>query len=330
MRRAQIVTLLFLLTACDLDTSIGLDRRPSNPTCRAHAELPERLEDTGCFEPGSSAPIGALLAYGVQVPLWSDGASKERFVALPDGAVLSIDEHGRLVLPPGGVLVKTFRLGDQPIETRLLVRADDGSWHAATYVWDEAGRAARRFDGGRIERGGQTWDVPTRSECFDCHVEAAGVSLGLELAQLDAPFTYGATGRTANQIDTLQGIGALANVDDDARTGAYQPEDPRAYLHVNCAHCHRSGGQGAGTLDLRNGIDERWMHVVDVPAERGDPTGEGGVLVAPGAPERSVLFWRMQTDDPLWRMPPLGTLSPDPVGLARIEEWIEATEIPIE
>ncbi|UJR79525.1 c-type cytochrome domain-containing protein [Sandaracinus amylolyticus] len=322
MRRA-LVLVVVLLGACE-PPRLGLDRREPNPTCRGRATFPDVLADTGCFEPGSSTPIAALLPYDVRVPLWSDGAEKERFVALPDDERLEVDDEGRVVLPPGGVLVKTFRAGAQPIETRLLVRDEQGVWHAATYLWNEAGSEARRFEGGTVERGGLTWDVPREDECFDCHVDAAGVSLGLELAQLDTDVAYAATGRTASQLETLVAIGALAREGLEHEHTPYEPDDVRAYLHVQCAHCHRPGGSATVAIDLRADTDERWMNVIDQRPERGDPEGEAGILVAPGAPERSVLYQRLTSDDPTWRMPPLGTRRVDTAGVARVAAWIEA------
>ncbi|AKF07865.1 c-type cytochrome domain-containing protein [Sandaracinus amylolyticus] len=321
MRRALVLALLGL-GAC-ASPRAGLDRREPNPTCLGRATFPDALADTGCFEPGSSTPIAAMLPYEVRVPLWSDGAAKERFVALPDGGSLEVDD-GHVILPPGGVLVKTFRAGAQPIETRLLVRDEQGTWHAATYLWDEAGAEARRFEGGTVERGGLTWDVPREDECFDCHVDAAGTSLGLELAQLDTDVVYVATGRSAPQLDTLVAIGALARDALEHDHAPYEPDDARAYLHVQCAHCHRPGGSATVALDLRFEIEERWMNVIDQRPERGDPEGEAGILVAPGAPERSVLYQRITSDDPTWRMPPLGTQRVDAAGAERVAAWIDA------
>ena len=104
------------------------------------------------------------------------------------------------------MLVKNFTLGGSPVETRLFMRHNDGNWAGYTYEWN-----AQRHRGHARDRrtrrctvAGQTWQFPSEISACRCHTSAAGRTLGLEIGQLNGDLLYPATGRTANQLTTLQ------------------------------------------------------------------------------------------------------------------------------
>ncbi len=108
--------------------------------------------------------------------------------------------------------MKNFKLGSQLIETRLFMRhSDTGNWGGYTYQWNAAQTAATLIKGGLITHiappADQDWIYPSEAQCLQCHTNAAGRSLGLETAQLNGDLTYPTTGRTANQLTTLNAIG---------------------------------------------------------------------------------------------------------------------------
>ncbi len=320
------------------DVAVGLDARPENATCVGTREPPTLLSETGCFVGDPLAPAPALIPYVLQAPLWSDAADKERYVALPDGAVLTVDDAEHLVLPPGGVLIKSFALADRMLETRFLVRDDAGDWFAYSYAWaDDGSDATLAWGGATLPLDGDVdWEVPSSQDCFSCHTEAAGMSLGLEVAQLHRDQTYAATGRTGSQLATWRAIGLLdpaslptpeglpqlPTYDGDAPVG----ERARAYLHANCAHCHRPGGPGAGIQDLRYTVSLAGTQSCDAVPEFGDPTDDDGRLIVPGEPDRSILLTRMETEQRSWQMPPLARQLVDPQGTALVSQWIAALE----
>lgn len=340
--RARAVSVCWLLAACGggagaeskVDTSLGLDERPANPNCLGSGEFPEKLSDHPCFEDNPPQVTAALIPYSVNAPLWSDGADKQRYLALPDDSALAVGRDGGIELPPRGVLVKEFSLGDTYLETRLITRGDDGDWHAATYVWNEAQTdAALTTDGARIELDKADWVVPTAEQCFDCHTERAGISLGLEQRQMDLSMEYPATGRTADQIHTLTELGLLEGASDDdeplvppSNSKGDLEARARAYLHANCAHCHRPGGEGQGEFDLRASTPTRLTKTCNELPQQGDPVEGGGVLLAPGDPARSILYVRMASQEETWRMPPVGSEVVDDFGSKLIEDWIESLE----
>jgi hypothetical protein len=190
--------LLLLLAGCGGSGSrFGLEQRPVNATCLAPPDgLPPaaRLSRTGCADPADPRrPSAGLIPYDVASPLWSDGADKRRFLALPEGAKIDASSAEHWELPVGTVLVKSFLLDGRFIETRLLIRQSQFTWKGYSYEWDEAQTDALLMDEveGGVKKpvpnssGSQTWHFPSRAQCLQCHTLAAGVSLGPSARQLD-------------------------------------------------------------------------------------------------------------------------------------------------
>ena len=308
-----------------------VDPAGSVDTGEAGSPFPEHLTETGCVDPlDPTKPAPGLIPYGVNSPLWSDGAIKDRWIALPEGGSLQVDLQGQLQLPVGAVVMKRFSLGDRPVETRLFVRHEDGAWAGYTWAWNEEGTEADLVRGrGAATFDGTKWSYPSRTDCLTCHTAAAGHLLGLHLSQLDGDFTY-ENGVIANQIRTwihagllaerTPSPGALANPSD---TEAELSNRARSYLHVNCAHCHRPGGTGLGSLDLRISASLAELGACDQPPVQGDLGLTDARVIAPGEPERSVLALRMHRTD-TWRMPALGTEVVDPIGSEVVDAWIAA------
>ena len=300
--------------------------------------IPASLADTGCVDPAvPSLPAPGLIPYRPQAPFWSDGAAKERWLALPEGTTIGLDGDGRMDFPAGSVLMKHFRRDGRLLETRLFMRHPDGVWAGYTYGWNEAQTAAGRITGGaQRETGGRAWLYPSEAECLQCHTAAAGRTLGLELAQLNGVLTYPATGRVANQLRTLDAIGLFspplgAAPEDipslaDPNGVAAVEERARAWLHTNCAGCHRPGGPTPSDLDLRFDTALAAMAACRVPTITGSDLGVSDAsLLSPGAPARSLIWLRPGRRD-VHAMPPLGSLEVDTAGLDVVREWIESLQ----
>ncbi|MGQ9914327.1 MAG: PQQ-dependent sugar dehydrogenase [Thermogutta sp.] len=208
-----------------------LRRKPGDIRALATA-FPRKLSETGLFRSVQDfEPCEAALPYDVNVPLWSDGAAKHRFVVLPAGRSVQFDPQKAWGFPVGAVLVKTFflprpgtsaallrsppRLSPaeaadtrvwRRLETRLLVHAADG-WQGYTYVWNEEQTDAVLIDGAERaefavpgEQGiaRQEWYFPSRSDCMACHTPAAGFVLGLKTPQMNRPVMARSLGQAAN------------------------------------------------------------------------------------------------------------------------------------
>lgn len=285
------------------------------------------LSQTGCTLPGDATrPAAGLVPFAPAAPFWSDGASKERWLALPDGAQAVPGADGDLLFPPGTVLVKAFTLGGRRIETRLLWRYADGGWGGATYAWNDAGTDAALVTQARdVPVAGQTWTLPGPAQCLACHTAAAGFALGPEAAQLDSSFTYPG-GRKANQLATLQHVGLVAAGPvpkvapiPDPFGAAPLELRARALLHANCAQCHRPGGP-APQGDFRFGTAPSAGYCGKAP-QAGDLGVAGAQLLKPGRPDASLVVLRMQSLGPA-RMPPLASHVVDAAGVALLREWI--------
>ena len=300
----------------------------------AGASAPTNLSATGCVSAtDAKQPASGLIPYGINAPFWSDGLEKDRWLALPNGQRITIASNGDWEFPNGSVLVKNFRSGARLIETRLFMRHPDGAWGGFSYEWNSAQTDATLVTGGatRDIGGGQQWIFPSEAQCLECHTGAAGRSLGLETAQLNRDFVYTLTGRTANELYTLNHIGVLtpaiadpttqATMPDPANTSANLASRARAYLHTNCSQCHRPGGSG-GSMDLRYTTALSATNACGVAPQSGDlGLGASARLIAPGSAANSIVVNRISRRDASG-MPPVGSTRTDTAGIALLTQWI--------
>ncbi len=189
---------------------------------------------------------------------------------------------------------------------------------------------------------GLRWPFLSRSQCMQCHNQWPQYALAFSLAQLNRDIPDG-QGGTVNQLVRLCQTNHLSRRSLDGKPQpAYDPElatqedrlpDPfavrgsplaeraRAYLHVNCSHCHRFGGGGAVSLELVHNKKLNELKVVDVPPVRGDFGLPDARIIARGHPERSTLYYRMAKFG-RDRMPHIGSEMPDEAGLKLVADWI--------
>ena len=297
--------------------------------------IPALLSQTGCVSASDARqPASGLIPFTPNAPFWSDGADKLRWLAVPDGTSITPQAATRWTPPNGTVLMKSFKLNDQLIETRLLMRHPDGVWAGYTYEWNAAQTDATRVVGGKTKAmGGQTWIYPSETDCLTCHTQVAGRTLGLETAQLNGAITYPTTGRSANQITTLNAIGILsptiagdtsalpAYVDPHGSAGTVE-QRARAFLHANCSQCHQPNGPTPVVLDLRYTTALAQTGACNVTPISGDLGLTNAMLIAPGAPDSSVLLSRVNRRDAS-AMPPLGSNLVDTASVAVLRQWIQ-------
>ena len=294
--------------------------------------FPTLLSQTGCVQPGdATAPAEGLIPYGVNAPFWSDGAKKQRWLAIPDGTTISLSSDGDMDLPVGSVVMKTFEVQGQRAETRLFVRHDDGGWAGYSYEWNDQGTDATYLPAAKEKViGGQTWHYPSSAECLSCHTAAAGRTLGLETLQLNGPFAYPG-GVVADQLATLDHLqlftgglpappAALPALPDPFGAAA-APARARAYLHTNCSMCHRAGGTGVGTADYRFALDFSQIGACNADPQAGDLGVTGAKILVPGSPATSVMSLRLHAGGAN-RMPPLASNVHDALGIGLVDGWI--------
>lgn len=306
--------------------------------------FPQHLSETGLFtDTAVLTPTAGLIEYQVNAPLWSDGASKRRWFALPGSQKITFSAAGNWTWPTGTVLVKHFEI-TQPggakkrMETRVLVN-HTGGWQGYSYRWNDAGTDADLLPDGlsvnvTVADGGggheQVYEYPSRSACLECHNSGARV-LGLRTAQVNRDHDFGSV--TDNQLRSYNHIGLFTadigsvatyeRLAEPADTSASLPKRARAYLDGNCAQCHRPGGLASTTMDLRASTAIENTGIRDTMPQKGDLGIADARIVAPGAKERSVLWQRMRNTDGT-RMPPLATHVVDADAVALIGAWIDA------
>ncbi len=296
--------------------------------------VPTMLSATGCVNPQSpSQPATGLIPFEPVAPFWSDNAIKERWLALPNSTSIAVGGDGDFTFPNGTVLMKHFRLSGTLIETRLFMRHPDGDWAGYTYEWNAQGTDATLVQGGKtVTIGQQNWLYPSDNDCMTCHTAAAGFALGPEARQLNHDLTYASTGRTANQLRTLDAITLFTTPLGDP---ALQPTMPdpfdaaaplgqraRAYLHTNCAGCHRPNGPTPSSMDLRYATLLSATGACDALPQSGDlGIGAAARIIAPGSATNSVLTARMNLRDAN-AMPPLASSVVDAAGVTLAQNWI--------
>ena len=315
-----------------------LQRNPS-----LGASVPALLSQTGLFtDTAALTPAPGLVEYSVNNPLWSDRASKRRWIALPDGGVARFHATGDYDFPVRTALVKHFELpapngATRRLETRVFVRHATG-WSGYTYRWNDAQTDAELLPNGLVEDvtvdfgdGPETqkWTYPSSLGCLSCHTAAAGRVLGVRTAQLNRNATY--PGGTQNQLDAwtcggllegMTGVPASYRAYPAVASAAATPQARmRAYLASNCSHCHQPGGPAPGDMDFRFSTLLGAMNLIGVTPQFGTLGVSGAQRIRPGSPDQSVLQLRQQTLDGSVRMP-RGTLIPHTAAISTSYAWI--------
>jgi uncharacterized repeat protein (TIGR03806 family) len=321
---------LYVLSIYDTSGIFRVVTQDSKPD-----SIPEKLSLTGCVDvTDATKSAEGLIPYDVQVPFYADMLQKDRFIAVPDNTELQSHDDGTLNFPAGTVTMKTFYDGTKRIETRLLMKDLNNQWSGYSYLWNSEQTDATLLQAGynvTLQNGTQ-WNIPSRNECMQCHTAQRGYTLAVEALQINQPFTYPQTDITANQWHTWKSIGLIA---DSAPTASELDVLPllnddsisletraKAYLHVNCAHCHMPGGAGQGLADMRYNTPFKEMSLCDTVPTEGDLGISGARLISPGNPENSILLQRMKLPGAP-HMPPLGNSTIDEEGTSLIQAWIQ-------
>jgi uncharacterized repeat protein (TIGR03806 family) len=327
-------------------------------------DYPERLSDWGVLiRDGDAYRLGrSMTPYEINSALFSDHALKLRAIYLPQGAAARYVEHGPLELPVGTIIAKTFFYplengvavaaeswsGDpadvrasthRVVETRLLVR-QPGGWDALPYVWngdDAYLRIAGALEPMRIAVGGSEVDlpyfVPSRNECASCHAtdhdSGALQPIGVQARHMNRHYP----GNETNQLTALAAAGRLVDLpplDDISRTADWRDASlaadvrARAYLDINCGHCHSATGPAdtSGLMLDATTHDPRRLGICKRPVAAGRGTGGHAYAIAPGEPDASILVYRMTTTDPATRMPEIGRSLVHEAAVDVVREWI--------
>jgi uncharacterized repeat protein (TIGR03806 family) len=317
---------------------------------------PEKLSAYGLFRGNGATqePVEGVVPYDLNTPLFSDYTEKLRFIKLPTGGKVEYHTADVFGFPVGTVIAKTFAyphdmndpaIGRRLLETRILEHRPDG-WVGLPYIWNKEQTEAtldiagdtvdvswRHTDG---EQRTNRYLIPNVNQCKGCH-EADGTDkpmrpIGPTARQLNREFTY-ADGKE-NQLDRWTKLAMFwTEVDrasapklpvwDDPSTGSVN-DRARAWLEINCAHCHNPDGPAKNSgLDLQFAQNTPAKYgVFKSPVAAGRGTGGRLYDIVPGKPDESIFMYRIASDQPQIMMPELGKRMIHAEGVELIREWI--------
>lgn len=332
-----------------------------NPAVGVYRDAPKTLSAWKLFvgHQADLQPANGVFRYDLNTALFSDNTAKHRFVRLPEGQTITYRPEGALEFPVGTVMAKVFAAPiassssmkpPRLLETRIQIRKESG-WYGFSYEWnDQQQDATLALGGGTCDLAlghvGEPvdsirYEIPNANQCFSCHSrDGQYVPLGPTAANLNRMILVGA--KETNQLQAWQSSGLIKELPelnqiarlpryDDPQSGSVT-DRARAWLHVNCAHCHQPQGTArTAGLDLRvSQTDPARFGVLKTPVAAGRGSGGRKFDITPGHPDESILVFRMESETPGIRMPNLGRqiVPVDAVGLVR--EWIQSMPAPAE
>jgi uncharacterized repeat protein (TIGR03806 family) len=309
----------------------------------ADADYKENLSDYGFFKGTlkEQIPSDGVVLYTLNSPLFSDYASKLRFVKLPAGQSVSYNPDSVLQFPVGTAIVKTFyypidernpKKGRRLMETRVLLHEAKG-WVALPYIWNkEQTDAVLEVAGGSdqvswIDGAGKKqsfeYQVPNMNQCKGCHERSGEMTpIGPSVRQLNDGHQL----QNWSTTGLLKGlpkdhIPALVNYSD---ASASLDDRVKAYLDINCAHCHNPTGpaRSSGLYLTWDSKDRTAYGFFKAPVAAGRGSGNLSFDIVPGKPEQSILHYRMASRDPGVMMPELGRQLTHHEGVELVRSWI--------
>jgi len=356
---SHILSMIFLAT-CILFSLISCENKKQDVIVLPEEEMvmdlssigKVKLSDYGFFKGGLKelAPAEGVIPYGLNAALFTDYAFKKRFIKIPKGLKATYNPDEVLDFPEGTVLIKNFYYpadfrnpeGNLRIlETRLLIK-ESGIWKTLPYIWNDEQTdaflivAGKNLDVTWTHHDGEVrkinYSVPNMNQCKGCHLKGDAVMpIGPSARQLNSDYHY-AQGKL-NQLvhwQELNVIDGLPSITQIPKLVSYDDEQfsvdqrARAWLEINCAHCHRADGpaKNSGLHLLANEKDLAKLGVGKAPVAAGK--GSGGLLydIVPGRPDQSILQFRIESIHPGIMMPELGRSITHVEGVELVRKWI--------
>lgn len=289
-------------------------------------KAPSTLRETGCVKTNNSTQKAqGVIPYSVNANFWSDGATKKRFIAIPDDSQID-NTTSQWQWPAGTVLIKDFYWDEKLIETRLFKRHTNNTWAGYSYAWNEAQTEANLVEGGKVGAfNNPSWIYPTGAQCLQCHTQISGRVLGVNAAQLNKNTT-----NNINQLLQWQQWDLLTQP-PTLSVAMTNPQDlnaslnlrARSYLDTNCAQCHQPNGPTNVKMDLRSNTPLSAMNICNIKATSNTLNLTNAQRLTPGSTANSMLYQRMNRRD-LQAMPPMGSYAVDEEAVALIGEWINS------
>ena len=343
MKLSKKISLLITLLICFESQSQNIN----DYDFENFSNTPKFLSEYGFFKDlKNQIPADDVYPYSLKSALFSDETDKLRFVFVPKGKKVGYVKNKVFVFPIGSVLIKTFAylnnngpLEAELLETRLLINTNDG-WQAISYVWSEDQTDAKRAIAGAtiptkfVNSSGEIINIryraPNQNQCKECHqLKKVMTPIGPKARNMDKLVQY-KTGEM-NQLVYWAALGWInknlgsSSISNYADLNAVLEDRARAYLDINCGHCHIPGGS-ADTTGLYLNYTEQGKERIGIykkPVAAGRASGNLKYSIVPGHPNDSILLYRMKSLDPGIMMPESGRALSDEIGIKLISDWID-------
>lgn len=348
-----LLSILFLVS-CKDDEGVappdGLSMVNFDINAAPYAKLSTYSFFTG--EMKNLTPNRKVIPYEPASSLFTDYASKKRFVWMPEGVKASYDADNKtLNFPVGTVLIKNFYYTTiQPnntskiIETRLMIRKSSG-WIFAEYIWNDQQTEANLVAGPDFPGSAETvtfkkdngdivttdYRLPSEAECFACHkLDNAPVPIGVKPQNLNQNYTY--PQGVKNQLQKLVDEGYLNSYPSNIVStvdyrDASKPVDIRlrSYLDINCGHCHQENARCDYTSLRLSFSRTSILENLGVCVTANEPINTSLVkIVIPGNHNKSIMNFRLASTDESNRMPLFGRTVVHDEGVDLLQQWINS------
>lgn len=298
-------------------------------------DAPAKLSETCLYKDLNHHLIADdIIQFTPNYALWTDGASKRRWIYLPRNSKINNDDQNNWIFPVGTVIWKEFSIDGLVVETRFLKKKESGKglhkWLVATYQWEANQVDAIYIPNGLTNTLGTTHDIPSIGMCFPCHRGAQDAILGFSALQLS--IDDNSSNSKGWYLKALVEKNYLTNTSNKIVKipGTKAEQKVIGYLHANCGHCHTDNhmpGRRTGLL---------LQHDVFSPDFKESPAIKTSLnidtvtypniakRIQPGAPQKSALYTRLNSNSPGDMMPPFAKEKIDHKNVKVIRDWINS------
>lgn len=261
-------------------------------------------------------------------PIWRPGVRVANWLKMPDGGKIVHSSDSDWAFPEGAMIVQHFEdLLGEPHETHLYESNGDGTYKASAYRWSQNVEVAAIVERSEFmpmkSDASIMWLSPGPTARLAPETAIFGFQPQFNARQLNKEnqlVEWGARGWLENSLSDRE-IGKLPKLHPLEDESIPEIERIRSYLDVNCASCHKPGGPSRGFFDARFQTSFKDQNLVSEQLMAGDLGVSGAKLIAPGDPEKSILYLRLARKDG-FRMPPGSINAEDPPILPLLEKWI--------
>ncbi len=301
------------------------------------------------FNPNDIIANGQGIGYELNSTLFTDFSDKYRFMFVPEQQSLQFQEITDFDFPTGSTLVKIFSLStnneNKIVEVRLSIKRENG-WVYLPYIWVESLQDAFFYREGfkidsLVESNRQriqfSYEIPSSSNCLECHkgeIKSDEVSfhpIGLKARHLNKVIMH--QGEQVNQLALWESLGLINGLPEDLTKIDTMPDwrdesanlqdRAKAYLDINCAHCHSEGGSAA-LSGLRLEYWRKSISHAHGVCNSSHGWRGGGFDIWPGRGDISSIPIRMRHTEAKDRMPPIGRNLVDEDAATLVSAWIDS------